>query len=293
VEKGRRLLLALSALLPTVERLSLAGSAWKRLALIERLAGDAKAELACTVAMEAAYGDEVQLAETTNPDSWDRPAINQVAAQVRRCRLDRSPQALDASLVTRLRSVLAEHSRLDPDFWSESGLIEVDLYEHLVGRPGHHRWHPSPMLRRSASPDGGRCYASCSAPGSAAITGEAQLLAHRALIVLCSAPTPWRTANTSLSWSVPWAKGRAGHLVDEDIGDAMIEHAAADLRLPKDQSSRPRPNRMPASKFRAWGGRRGPAASGVRHLHPMPRLKVPAVAWNCSAGSCRLRNAAR
>jgi hypothetical protein len=86
--------------------------------------------------MEAAYGDAVQLAETTNPDSWDRPAINQVAAQVRRCRLDRSPRALDASLVTRLRSVLAEHSRLDPDFWSESGLIEVDLYEHLVGRAG-------------------------------------------------------------------------------------------------------------------------------------------------------------
>jgi tetratricopeptide (TPR) repeat protein len=136
VEKGRRLLLALSALLPTVERLSLAGSAWKRLALIERLAGDREAELACTVAMEDAYGNAVERAETTDPASWDRPAINQLAAQVRRCRLDNSLAALDASLVTRLRSVLAEHSHLDPDFWSESGLIEVDLYEHLVNRPG-------------------------------------------------------------------------------------------------------------------------------------------------------------
>ena len=136
VEKGRRLLLALSALLPTVERLSLAGSAWKRLALIERLAGNPAAELDCTVAMESAYGNAVELADSSNPGSWDRPAINQLAAQVRRCRLDNSLAALDASLVTRLRSVLTENSRRDPDFWSESGLIEIDLYEHLVGRAG-------------------------------------------------------------------------------------------------------------------------------------------------------------
>ena len=136
VEKGRRLLLALSNLLPTVERLSLAGSAWKRLALIERLAGETQAELDCTVAMEAAYGEAVQKAESTQPDSWDRPAINQLAAQVRRCRLGKNMAALDTSLVTRLRSVLTERSHVDPDFWSESGLIEVDLYEHLVGRPG-------------------------------------------------------------------------------------------------------------------------------------------------------------
>ncbi|MBL8313787.1 MAG: CHAT domain-containing protein [Rubrivivax sp.] len=136
VEKGRRLLLALSALLPTVERLSLAGSAWKRLALIERLAGNPAGELDCTVAMESAYGNAVELADSSNPGSWDRPAINQLAAQVRRCRLDNSLAALDASLVTRLRTVLTENSRRDPDFWSESGLIEIDLYEHLVGRAG-------------------------------------------------------------------------------------------------------------------------------------------------------------
>ena len=41
-----------------------------------------------------------------------------------------------ASLVTRLRSVLAEHSRQDPDFWSESGLIEIDLYQSLMGQEG-------------------------------------------------------------------------------------------------------------------------------------------------------------
>ena len=144
VEKGRRLLLALSALLPTVERLSLAGSTWKRLALVERLAGDREAELACIVAMEDAYRHAVERADHTDPASWDRPAINQLAAQVRRCHLHGSPQALEASLVTRLRSVLAEHSRQDPDFWSESGLIEVDLYEHLVGRPG------APSLSRIA-----------------------------------------------------------------------------------------------------------------------------------------------
>jgi hypothetical protein len=197
-------------LLPTVERLSLAGSAWKRLALIERLAGETQAELDCTVAMEAAYGDAVQKAESTQPDSWDRPAINQLAAQVRRCRLDRKNMAaLDTSLVTRLRSVLTERSHVDPDFWSESGLIEVDLYEHLVGRPGRHRCRTSPTATPTCSaarrhaPSGAACptsWNSCWAPGLAQPTQRARRSSCwrrarlRRLIRSCSsAPTPWRT----------------------------------------------------------------------------------------------------
>ena len=136
VTEGLKLLLPLSALLPTVERWSLVGSARKRHALIERAAGDVKAELYQIETMEAAYRNAVALAEQSDPGSWDRPAINQLAAQVRRRHLDPLQNLPDPHLVARLRTVLAKHSQQDPDFWSESGLIEIDLYQSLMGQEG-------------------------------------------------------------------------------------------------------------------------------------------------------------
>jgi hypothetical protein len=82
--------------------------------------------------MEAAYANAVRLAETSDPANWDRPAINQLAAQVRRFRLDPQRARPDARLLGKLRDVLGARSRTDPDFWSESGLIEIELYEHLI-----------------------------------------------------------------------------------------------------------------------------------------------------------------
>jgi hypothetical protein len=102
------------------------------MALIERMAGNKKEELDQIERMEAAYASAVTLAETSDPANWDRPAINQLAAQVRRYRLDPLRPAPDARLLGKLRDVLNDRSRTEPDFWSESGLIEVDLYDVLI-----------------------------------------------------------------------------------------------------------------------------------------------------------------
>ena len=131
--EGLEILEALHKLQKTVERESLVGSACKRMALIERLAGNQQDELDLIERMEAAYASAVALAESSDPGNWDRPAINQLAAQVRRYRLDPLRARPQAALLGRLRDVLSDRSRKDPDFWSESGLIEVELYEMLIG----------------------------------------------------------------------------------------------------------------------------------------------------------------
>lgn len=145
-KEGLKLLHALAALLPTVERHTLIGSTWKRMALIERAGGRAQDERNSVTMMEAAYRAALQLADQTDPSLWDRAATNVVAALMRQYLMSTGPgsktaQAAaarpDPALRKRLREVLMARAASEPDFWNHAARIELDLYAHLLGEaPG-------------------------------------------------------------------------------------------------------------------------------------------------------------
>lgn len=133
-QEGLFILEALNTMQKTVERECLIGSACRRMALIERMSGNNMQEIEQLERMETAYASAVALAETTDPANWERPAINQLAAQVRRSCIDPFRARPDAELLGKLRDVLSDRSRSAPDFRSESGLIAIELYEILIAR---------------------------------------------------------------------------------------------------------------------------------------------------------------
>ncbi|MCC6248014.1 MAG: CHAT domain-containing protein [Rubrivivax sp.] len=122
---------ALVALEPTVERQSLRGSAHKRLALVERKAGDAAAEARAVERMAAAYGEAEALARRQNHPELFYPALNRMAADLLR------PGGAQAAgfapdVVAAVRAALDARLAADADFWVVASRIELDLYEALA-----------------------------------------------------------------------------------------------------------------------------------------------------------------
>jgi len=137
--EGLKVLHALTALLPTVERHTLIGSTWKRMALIERAGGRAQDERNSVTMMETAYRAALTLAEENDPSLWDRAATNVVAALIRQHlmvtgNVSKAAQTRpDPALRRRLREALAARADCEPDFWNHAARIELDLYAHLLG----------------------------------------------------------------------------------------------------------------------------------------------------------------
>ena len=127
-------LLALAALQPTIERLSLCGSAWKRLAQIEeRDADPARHQAALAMAAEA-YAKAEQLAiEQQDPQQF-YPGGNRMAIELAQHAGDPDWAGFEeAGRLRQLHSLLAKHAA-DPDFWSNLALIETDLFHAMVQR---------------------------------------------------------------------------------------------------------------------------------------------------------------
>jgi CHAT domain-containing protein len=130
IAEAVRVLQALVTVAPTVERESLLGSAHKRLAMLERQAGQRRAEAQAVAQMATHYRRAVELAEQTAHPAFFYPALNLLAAEL--LAPGRRATALDADLVSRTRAGLMAKRRDDPDFWSVVGLPELGVYEALA-----------------------------------------------------------------------------------------------------------------------------------------------------------------
>ncbi len=129
-----RELQTLASLQPTVERLSLCGSGWKRLAQLEGLAGRAgrRAENAALAMALQAY----TLAEALSFENGDAlafyPGLNRMAIEFALHGASPAWPGFDAAATARLQQCLQDRHASDPDFWTSAGLIELELYAALA-----------------------------------------------------------------------------------------------------------------------------------------------------------------
>ena len=125
---------ALAQLQPTLERHSLHGSAWKRLALVEGMAGDNNAERAALAQSAAAYTRAEDLARTTGDALLFYPALNRMALELVVHADDRRWPGFSAAAVQGVRASLLDKEAHDPDFWCYAGQVELDMYEAVASR---------------------------------------------------------------------------------------------------------------------------------------------------------------
>ncbi|MDZ4103282.1 MAG: CHAT domain-containing protein [Hydrogenophaga sp.] len=141
VEQGRAdihqavaILDALVTLSPTVERESLLGSTWKRMARLEGMAGPsaAAAKAHAIDRMAEHYRRAEAMALQSGQADLFYPALNLVAAELlTRGRIRQQP-GFGADRLQQVRQSLERKLREDPDFWSVVGLPELSVYEALA-----------------------------------------------------------------------------------------------------------------------------------------------------------------
>ena len=129
IQRTLRGLEALANSHPTTERLSLLGSAWKRLALLECRAGNRAAESAALGRAADAY----RRATADAPrDEVFYPMLNAMAIDLRR---DVQPGAgglpWQQDSIDRVRASLSLKLQRNPDFWGFVSQVELALYEAL------------------------------------------------------------------------------------------------------------------------------------------------------------------
>ncbi|HUN93316.1 MAG TPA: CHAT domain-containing protein [Burkholderiaceae bacterium] len=122
IDEAMRTLTKMVALHPTVERLSLLGSAFKRRAMMARATGQDPGE--DLRGMQSSYARAEDIARAQGSPIF-YPALNRVAAQL----VLAGGAPLDVAGCDEIRRELAIRTRDDPDFWSVVGLTELRLYE--------------------------------------------------------------------------------------------------------------------------------------------------------------------
>lgn len=124
----------LVALQPTMERASLCGSAYKRLAMVEAAAGRADAETAAIRRMQAHYRRAEAMGRAAGLNDFYYPALNRMAAELVLDGARAGWRGFDRDETAAVWQALGTRARDDPDFWSIAGLIELRLYEALAAR---------------------------------------------------------------------------------------------------------------------------------------------------------------
>jgi CHAT domain-containing protein len=132
VKEAITLLEKLLSVHPTMERENIYASVYKRLALIEAVAGQPAQEQKALEAMKLHYERAAAIArEHGLPDGF-YPTLNCLAAELAANVGRRRWKGLDASVVKSTRASLEAKSSTDPDFWSVVGQTELRLYEALA-----------------------------------------------------------------------------------------------------------------------------------------------------------------
>jgi tetratricopeptide (TPR) repeat protein len=139
INQALHALQGLAQMQPTLERNCLCGSASKRLALLERRAGNADAERQALHDAESAYARATALLHQGPgaPHSAFYPDSNRLALALVLQMGQPQPAVvadkLHAAAIAAVRQNLKSQTEQAPDFWSYAGLIEIDVYEGLAG----------------------------------------------------------------------------------------------------------------------------------------------------------------
>jgi CHAT domain-containing protein len=129
-----RLLDALAEMQPTVERLSLSGSARKRLGQLETLAGDPKASNQAFALALAAYTRAESLAIAQDPAKVYYPGMNRMALELVREMTNSSWGGFDGPGGQRVRRSVQAVRAAQPDFFNHAVEIELDFYDAVAAR---------------------------------------------------------------------------------------------------------------------------------------------------------------
>ncbi|MBX3636890.1 MAG: CHAT domain-containing protein [Rubrivivax sp.] len=125
---------ALAGLQPTMERLSLVGSAWKRLSWMHRRARHRDEQQAALQMAADAYRRAEELAAAAGHPDLFYPAMNRFALQLAQHAGQSGWGGLDPEAVATVRRSLLARTESEPDFWSWNGLLELQVYEALAAR---------------------------------------------------------------------------------------------------------------------------------------------------------------
>lgn len=117
----------LAARRPTPERLALLGSAWKRLALIERAARQAAAEQAALREALAGYRQAEALSARAGDPGRFRPALNAWALTLTLG----DAASFDAGAQDAALAAMQAQARDEPDFWNQVGQVEFRMLQAL------------------------------------------------------------------------------------------------------------------------------------------------------------------
>ena len=124
----------LIAMSPTMERHSLAGSACKRLAIIESDAGRERDALAAIARMKRHTAAAEKIARDGASPDLHYPALNRLAAELASDAARSDWPGFDEHGLAAVRHSLIEHTRDDPDFWSVAGLTELRMMQAVAAR---------------------------------------------------------------------------------------------------------------------------------------------------------------
>jgi hypothetical protein len=119
---------------PTIERESLCGAAWKRMAMLEAEAKRPGAQTKATANMKVRYENAEKLARASKDPLLFYPALNRMAAELIVEGGSKGWRGFEAAALAEVRNNLATKTRDDPDFWSVVGLTELRLYAAIAQR---------------------------------------------------------------------------------------------------------------------------------------------------------------
>lgn len=132
IQEALAQLIQVNVLRETVERASLCGSAFKRLALVEVAAGDHAAAKNALRDMHEYYSKAEDLARAADDPDLFYPAMNRLMAEVILAGDEENPPPLDAAALAAIRQSLSQKMKRDPDFWGIVAGIELQLYESIA-----------------------------------------------------------------------------------------------------------------------------------------------------------------
>ncbi|HVG44026.1 MAG TPA: CHAT domain-containing protein [Longimicrobium sp.] len=118
----------------SVERESLCGSAWKRLAQVEARAERPEAELAAIAAMRDRYAKAEALARGSGDTERYYPALNRMAAELITQMGNDGWSGFDSADLEDVRACLDARVDADPDFWSVVSQVDLLLYQAVARR---------------------------------------------------------------------------------------------------------------------------------------------------------------
>jgi DNA repair exonuclease SbcCD ATPase subunit len=138
IEETIKVLEDLVRLQPSVERESLLGSAYKRLAMIEAAAG--RDDEPAIGKMREHYNRAEKLGRDGGFQNVLYPALNGITAEVALNATRDAPAELDREALDRVRKILAAKALEDPDFWTVSGPTELEMWQALAQRALAPEW---------------------------------------------------------------------------------------------------------------------------------------------------------